>query len=78
MIAYRARRGRVTVRIVAYRPSLAPVPEDHLKVIIQAVDHGQPIAEDPLVEETASPLALARELHLMRCEGWELEWEQAA
>lgn len=78
MIAYLATKGRATVRILAYRPRLAAIPEDHLKVVIQATDHGQPIAEDPLVEETATPLDLARELHLMRNEGREMEWESAA
>lgn len=78
MIAYRAHKGRATVRIVAYRPALTPLPGDNLKVVIQAVDHGVPIAEDPLIEEAATPLDLARELHLMRNEGWEVEWEDAA
>lgn len=78
MIAYRATKGRATVRIMAYRPSLDPIPDDHLRVVIQAVAHGHPIAEDPLHVETAPILCLAREIHLMRCEGWDLKWEQAA
>lgn len=78
-LAYHATRGRVHVRILAYRPALYPLPDDHLRVVIQAVDHGHPIAEDPIHIETAPALMLARELHLMRCEGWDLTpWKDAA
>lgn len=76
MIAYRATKGRATVRLIAYRPELMPLPEGHLRVVIQAVEYGRPIAEDPIHVEIVPVLCLARELHLMRCEGWETKWEQ--
>lgn len=72
MLDYIASRGRVTVRILAYRPKLQDIAEGHLKVVIQAVEDKVPIAEDPLHTEIASTLDLARELHMMRNEGWEI------
>ena len=72
-LAYRAARGRIQLRIVAYRPRLDPVPSGHLRVVVQMVDEDQPIAEDPLHIEIMSLLELARALHLSRFEGWDLE-----
>ena len=75
-LSYRARKNSVHLRIVAYHPSMEPMPDDHLRVVFQVVERGRPIAEDPVFEENASALCLARELHLMREEGWEIEpWE---
>ncbi len=77
-LAYRLRRNRVHLRLVAYRPSLEPVPEGQLRVVLQVVDHGRPVAEDPLHVENTTPLLLARELHLARNEGWEVTpWERS-
>ena len=72
MLDYIASRGRVRVRILAYRPKLQDIPDGHLKVVIQAMEDQTPIAEDPLHSEIASTLDLAREFHLMRNEGWEI------
>ena len=78
-LAYRATLGRIQLRIVAYRPKLDPVPPDHLRVVVQAVEDGHPLAEDPLHIETMPILALARALHISRFEGWVLEpWSGAA
>ncbi len=75
-LAYRARKDRIDLRIVAYRPKHEPMPEGHLKVVVQAVQDGQPVAEDPLHVEAMAPLDLARALHLSRNEGWDLQpWE---
>lgn len=71
LLDYTASKGRANVRIIAYRPKLQDVPEDSLKVVIQAVDGNEPIAEDPLYSDVAPILDLAREMHLMRNEGWE-------
>ena len=74
MIEYLCHKGKATVRILAYKPYAEPMPDDCLRVVIQAMENGQPIAEDPLHEENAPILFLARELHLMRDEGWETCW----
>ncbi len=75
-LAYRARKERIEIRIVAYRPYLTPVPEDHLRVVVQAVEHGRPIAEDPLHIEVMPVLELAQALHISRNEGWDIQpWE---
>lgn len=75
-LAYHARRNRVHLRLVAYTPSHEPVPEGHLKVVVQAVERGRPIAEDPLHIEAMTPLGLARAIHLSRNEGWDITpWE---
>ena len=71
-LSYRSTKGRVTLRLVAYRPQLEPVPEGCLRVVVQAVEHGQPIAEDPIHVENMLPLDLARALHISRFDGWEL------
>lgn len=76
-LAYHARKGGIHLRLVAYHPSLAPMPDDHLKVVVQVVDKGQPIAEDPIHTEVMTQLDLAQALHLSRNEGWELTpWEE--
>lgn len=78
-LSYLATKGRVTLRLVAYQPKLEPVPEGCLRVVVQVVEGGQPIAEDPLHVEAMTPLDLARALHISRFEGWELEpWEGSA
>jgi hypothetical protein len=71
-IDYLCTKGRAKVRILAYRPANEPLPDDFLRVVIQAVQSGKPIAEDPLHVENCHGLDLARELHLMRNEGWEI------
>lgn len=78
-LAYHATNGRVHLRLVAYPPRLEPVPAGHLRVVVQAVENGAPIAEDPLHIETMPPLDLARALHISRFEGWELTpWEMSS
>lgn len=77
-LAYRARRNQVDLRLVAYRPSLEPLPEGHLRVVVQVVHHGRPIAEDPLHIEIMAPLDLARALHISRFDGWDIQpWERS-
>jgi hypothetical protein len=77
-LSYRLRRNRVHLRLVAYHPSLEPIPEDHLRVVVQVVQNGRPIAEDPLHIENTTPLFLAREIHQARMEGWEVTpWERS-
>ena len=71
-LSYRATKGRVTLRLVAYQPKLEPVPEGCLRVVVQVVEGGQPIAEDPIHVENMLPLDLARALHFSRFDGWEL------
>ena len=71
-LSYLATKGRVTLRLVAYQPKLEPVPEGCLRVVVQVVEHGQPIAEDPVHVENMPVLDLARALHLSRFDGWEL------
>lgn len=70
-IDYRCTRGRAVVRVLAYHPANEPMPDDCLHVVIQAMNGKEPIAEDPLHVEDCRVLDLARELHLMRNEGWE-------
>ena len=72
MIDYLCTKGRASARVLAYKPFNEPMPDDHLRVVIQAMEGGTPIAEDPLHVEVAPVLFLARELHLMRNEGWEI------
>lgn len=72
MIDYKCTKGRCSVRFLAYRPSNEPMPDGNLRVVVQAVENGAPIAEDPLHVENTEPIYLARELHLMRNEGWEI------
>lgn len=75
-LAYSARRNRIHLRLVAYAPAHEPIPEGHLKVVVQAVNHGRPVAEDPLHIEAMTPLGLAHALHISRNEGWDIEpWE---
>lgn len=77
-LTLRARRGKVHLRLVAYHPSLEPMPEDQLRVVVQVVDHGRPIAEDPLHIETMPTLALAQAIHQSRLEGWDITpWERS-
>lgn len=70
-IAYRATLGRVNLRIVAYHHP--PMPDNHLKVVVQVVDGPILLAEDPIHTETMHELDLARALHLSLCEGWDLK-----
>lgn len=78
-LAYYATNGRVHLRILAYKPMHEPVPEGCLKVVVQVVEHGRPIAEDPIHTENLPVLDLARALHISRNEGWELTpWKDAA
>ncbi len=72
-LSYRAKRNNVDLRLVAYRPSLSPVPEGHLRVVVQVVSGGKPIAEDPIHTEVMPVLDLARCLHISRCEGWDIQ-----
>ncbi len=77
-LAYRARRGGVDLRLVAYRPALEPLPAGELRVVVQVVEHGKPIAEDPLHIENMAPLDLARALHISRFDGWDIQpWERS-
>lgn len=77
-LAYRLRRNRVHLRLVAYHPSLEPLPDDQLRVVVQVVKNGRPIAEDPLHVENTTALFLAREIHMARNEGWEVTpWERS-
>ena len=77
-LAYRARRNQVDLRLVAYQPIHEPVPEGHLKVVVQVVNRGRPIAEDPIHIETMAPLDLARALHISRFDGWDIQpWERS-
>lgn len=77
-LAYRLQRNRVHLRLVAYRPAMEPLPEDQLRVVLQVVDHGRPIAEDPLHIENTTPLLLAHELHMARNEGWDISpWDRS-
>lgn len=77
-LSYSLRRNRVHMRLVAYRPAHEPIPEGHLRVVLQVVEHGRPIAEDPLHVENTTPLLLAHELSMARWEGWEVEpWERS-
>lgn len=47
-----------------------------MRVVLQSVEHGRPIAEDPLHVEITTPLFLAREIHQARMEGWDIHpWE---
>jgi hypothetical protein len=71
-IDYLCTKGRAKVRVLAYRPTNEPLPDDFLRVVIQAMEPSGPIAEDPLHVENCHELNLARELHLMRNEGWEI------
>lgn len=77
MIAYHARKGRIHLRIVAQH--IQSEPGEDLKVVVQAVEHGRPIPEDPLHVERMTPLDLAVALSISRNEGWDLEaWGVAA
>lgn len=77
-LAYRARRNQVDLRILAYRPSLEPLPEGHLRVVVQVVDHGRPIAEDPILVFTEPALHLDDFISSSRAEGWDIQpWERS-
>ena len=77
-LTLRARRNQIHLRLVAYHPSLYPMPDDHLRVVVQVVSHGRPIAEDPIHIESMPTLQLARVIHQSRMEGWDITpWEKS-
>lgn len=79
MIAYHATKGGIHLRVLAYKPALEPVPDGCLRVVIQVVEQGRPIAEDPIHTETLPILELARVMHISRNDGWEFApWKDAA
>jgi hypothetical protein len=77
-LAYRARLNRIDLRLVAYRPAHEPMPDDHLRLVVQVVERGRPIAEDPLLTQEVSTLDLAWFIHNSRMEGWDIQpWERS-
>lgn len=77
-LSYRARRNQVDLRLVVYKPAHEPVPEGHMKVVVQVVERGRPIAEDPIHTETMPELDLARAIHISRFDGWDIQpWERS-
>lgn len=72
MIDYICTKGRARVRVLAYRPEHAEYPEGEIKAVFQAMEGEEPIADSPVLEEVTTPLYLAKELSLMRGEGWEI------
>jgi hypothetical protein len=72
MIDYICTKGRARVRVLAYRPVGAEYDDGNMKVVFQAMNGEEPIADSPVLEEVTTPLCLAKELSLMRGEGWEI------
>lgn len=81
MITYTARGpansrySGVHLRIVAYHP--CAMPGTDLKVVIQVVEGGHPIAEDPITEAYLDPLELLAYLSESIREGWDVCQEAA-
>lgn len=73
MLDFICTKGRARVRVLAYRPKQADYPEDSIKVVFQAMEGETPIAESPVLEEVTTPLYLAKELSLMRWDGWDVQ-----
>lgn len=71
MIAYQARRGRIHLRVLAYIPARYE-RTDLLKVVLQVMEAGRPIAEDPIHTEWMTALDLAVALSISRAEGWDI------
>ena len=81
MIAYRCTNPRwpkVELRLLAYRPTHSNLNHDQVKVVLQSVDHGQPIAEDPIATEVMTVMDLCQILHRDLCDGWERMGEPIA
>jgi hypothetical protein len=70
--SYFARLGRIQVRLVAYRPSLEPLPEGHIRVVVQSVQDGEPIVEDPICTVECPTQEFEQGLAISRLEGWEI------
>jgi hypothetical protein len=49
------------------------MPDDHLRLVVQVVERGRPIAEDPLLTQEVPILDLARFIHNSRMEGWDIQ-----
>lgn len=69
---FSACRAGVHLRLVAYTPSCVPVPAGHLRVIVQVVVAGQPVAEDPLHIELMPAEDFDNALEISKAEGWEI------
>lgn len=77
-LSYHARRGNIHLRVVAYQPLHEPMPEDHVRVVVQVVDRNRPIAEDPIHVENMPIHSLYQALDTSRAEGWDISnWETA-
>lgn len=76
---FSARRGRVHLRMVAYAPVYEPVPEGHLRVVVQVVEGGEPITEDPIHVEVLPESEFNQALEKSAREGWEIRpWKKRA
>lgn len=68
--AFSASMGCIRLRLVAYTPARVPVPEGHVRVVVQVVVDDAPIAEDPIHIETMPAEAFDLALALSVAEGW--------
>lgn len=76
---YLAQMGRIRIRLVAYRPMKEPLPEGYIRVVVQAVDAGEPIVEDPVYTENLPRDLFESGLNLSRQEGWDIQpWPVAS
>ena len=76
-IAYEAlgpkesRYSGVRLRIAAFRVLSHPDP-GQLKVVVQSIDQGRPIAEDPLLVQWMTPLEIVSALSQSLRDGWDV------
>jgi len=77
--SFSARQGRVHLRLLGYKPLHEPMPENHLRLVIQVVEpNGVPIAEDPIFEEAVPEADFWALLDGSRAEGWDIRpWQNA-
>jgi len=76
---FSARKAGIHLRMVAYTPAYEPVPDGHLRVVVQVVVDGEPITEDPLHIEVMPEGDFDQALQVSTQEGWDIRpWEKRA
>lgn len=77
-IAFLACVGNIKLRLVAYRPVREPLPEGHIRVVVQAIEGSEPITEDPVHTENLPSEDFEAGLSISRREGWDITpWPDA-
>ncbi len=76
---FSARKAGLHLRMVAYKPTYEPVPDGHLRVVVQVVVDGEPITEDPVHIEVMPETDFNQALAVSMSDGWIIRpWEKRA